>query len=257
MTDLSDLIVLSSSPTGRRLFAHHGVLEAAKKRSEYSALVAHVTKAIAADEATLKLELEWDVVRGTPAVGSVAAVLDTNVDRLLGDIYGVAESMASVTVKSMPREAGRRLMEKAFPRGLAAVTQRTHEEECSVVGTLIAEFNGALAGDIAALGLGPVVTELEAAHKLFAAELNKPIKIPLSFDKVQAARARGQARLLETVARILGLHPSSEDEQEMASREALLAPIMKQEADIRAANKRRKTVMDVHPTTGEVVATVL
>jgi hypothetical protein len=73
----------------------------------------------------------------------------------------------------------------------------------------------------------------------------------VDFGQVRAARAQGQAHLLEAVAMIIGKYPKSSAE-DVAARVALLGPILQQNEAIRAYLKSRRSVQDVDPETGEV-----
>jgi hypothetical protein len=219
----------------------------------HTTLAAHAGHAITHEESVAGLQLEWARVRDAPSEPSTLPLLDQEVDRCLGNLFNVATAMAGVTAPNMPTAAAKAILAKVFPGGLRALTQRTFEEECKAVAVIVKELNGALAAHVTALGVGPVVAELAAANARYEAALGVVAAPVLTFDKVRAAQVKGQDLLLETVARILGLHPSA-SEADTNARAALLAPILAQEADLKAARARRRSPGDVNPTTGEPVA---
>jgi hypothetical protein len=253
MTDLSEVITVSVFPTGRRVFAHRGVLKVAIDHG-FTSLAAHLQNAIAQDEATLRLELQWEQTKAAPSPAPSAPALDTEVDANLVAIYDVCTVMAAMTAPGMPVESAKTVLAKAFPGGVVSIIRKSHEDECAAVDVLVAAFKNPqeLAPHIAKLALEPVVAQLESSNARFREALNRPVAQTLTFDKVASARAEGQLRLLETLAQILGLAWAPAD---LTKRAQLLAPVLRQEADIRAANKRRKAVPDVDPVTGEPVGT--
>ena len=246
---LLNLYVLS---TGRRLWALAQVEKAALD-ADLNPLAAHCHQALADDQVTRDLEARWAGDKGASQFAPEARPVDTLVDIALGALRDAidAEARDADPGDLLAADAGK-LLQEAFPVGLAAITTLPYFEELSEVQRIIALLKSdAWADKVEHLGLQRRLTRLVELEKKYAEVIALPART-VTFDEVKAARQKGQNRLLQAVAMILGQYPS-ESETDVAGRRALLAPILKQNEAIRDYLRARRTVEDVNPETGEVV----
>lgn len=253
MSDLQDYIRLYQLPTGRRIFAQRQVAELAK-RGGHKDLENHARAAVEHDEKTRRLEMDWAAQRGAQKSDGEAVRLDNEIDRTLGSLHSFLSALAVSPVDGVGREEAQKVLADAFPRGATTYTVLAFEEQASAVDVLVEKLRGALKDAATSLRLTPFVESLKKRNGELKAVLSKEKKPGLSFDEVRAAEERGQALLLETVARVLGMVPSS-SEADVRARGELLGPIWRQNEDVRLSRRRRREAPDVDPATGEVVAT--
>jgi hypothetical protein len=124
-------------------------------------------------------------------------------------------------------------------------------DELSALETIVAKLAGPLAGTVAELGLARQAARLAELTAAYHDALRAPAPDTVPYREVQAARQQGQEYLLEAIAMILGRYYRSRDPEHAAARAALLAPIARQSATIRAFRRTRRSLRDVDPATGE------
>jgi hypothetical protein len=255
-TSLAGLIRLKIFPTGRRLFAYYRVLEGATKLN--AAVIAELAqKAIAADEATAKVEQRWAQKRraGKTSAKQLKAQkelqrIDVHVDRALTGLRDGSEATirgADDDEKELVVEV-ENFLNEIFPNGVAAVTSKSFDEESVVVKAIVSRLQSDLAPTVAKLGLTLNAQRLAKLSVQYEEALAN-VEV-LDFGKVKAAREVGQEYLLRLTAKIMGTfdEPTAEHAE---ARAALLGPILKQDQAISDHIRVRRSVPDVDPETGE------
>lgn len=258
-TSLSVLFHLYQFPTGRRIFALGKVIKAAG--AEHEELVEHCNAAIAHDRKCLALEREWQglaakargKVPAVPSPSPTAVKIDALTDRTITAIRDHAMSQTAGAPPDDPiHTTVASFLRQVFPsHNLHDVTLLDFVQELAVVDDVLARLKSdALAPTVNELGLSRLVTRLAGLAEQYRDALHAPEPETLTFGQVRAARAEGQDLLLEAVAIIVGKH-HSKSTADIEARARLLAPILEQNAAIGAAMRRRSTVDDVDPETGE------
>jgi hypothetical protein len=253
MFELTHWINLYILQSGRRIWAHRKVRAEAVLRG-LTGLVAHVDRALEHDLGVRARQHAWQETKNR-APSPAAVKSDIELDRALGSLHDVLAAFAAAPVDAAFKAPAATLLAALFPAGVAALTQRSFEDEQTAVAHLLTRMDGELAPAVEQLGLVPHRESIRAHNEALGAQLGAARPAGVSFDEVDALDVVGQDLVLETVARILGAFPSA-SESDRAARAALLAPIAEQSDDVRRARQRRRTTApaDVDPETGEVAA---
>jgi len=99
------------------------------------------------------------------------------------------------------------------------------------------------------LGLSRRVARIETLEPHYRSAVADPANT-VAFTEVKKARLQGQSLLLQAVALVLGKYPSDGD-ADVAARDRLLAPILRQNEAIRDYLRTRRPVVEINPDTGE------
>lgn len=248
---LSALLVFYAFSTGRRMFALRQVKQAAQAAGHVD-LAAHCEAAITQDSEVRAMEARWAGQGPEAQFGPEAKQLDVTVDGALAALRDGLDAAARASEPGDPLgDAAVELADKLFPRGLAEITKLPFVEELAEVGRVLQTVTGPeWAPKVADLGIGRHVQRLSALEPKYRAALENP-GAKLSYAAVKEARSKGQSRLLQAVAMILGLHPSDAP-QDVAARGQLLGPVLRQNEAIREYLRLRRPVQDVDPATGQL-----
>jgi len=250
MSSLVNLFDLYRLPAGRRLFA----LRKTRTLVESDpVLVPLIDAAMAKDTETLELRAQWVTARSkTPKYPPRLVALDLDHDRLLGSMskvaFGMADAMGPETDLGA---AARRVAEGAFTGGLPALTQLDFVQQRESTKVLLDRLNGPLAADVVTLGLATVRDRLAAVNNEFGALLDafEP-DARVSFDRFRQEDLTGQEMMLRVVAVIAGRYNGATAGDD-ATRAKLLAPILHQNEAVAESFRRKRTVTDVNPNSGE------
>ena len=251
-TSLSALLNLYVFSTGRRILAMTETKRIATTKG-LTALVTHCDACVAHDREALQVEARWSSDKDAPQYAPEAKQVDILVDVAIGALRDTVEAEArdaspGDTLAAEAAELGQEL----FPNGLTAITQASYPEELAQLQRLIACLQSAKwSNTVRELGLTRRLTRLIELESRYAVAVAAPATT-VTFADVRNARAKGQNLMLQAVAMILGLHPG-ESEADIASREELLGPILRQNEAIRVYLRARRNVEDVDPDTGEVI----
>ncbi|MBI5493828.1 MAG: hypothetical protein HY904_02310 [Deltaproteobacteria bacterium] len=252
MATLESLLNVYSLPTGRRIVALRAVREVAAALG-LTVLVSFLDTAIAHDEQTRAVELDWVRQKRQPAANpGEAVVVDTELDRVLGGIHAVLTGVVEGALPGQPVEEARTLLTLLFPAGLAGLTQGTHVDEATAVQAVLREVSKPEhATRIQALRLGPSLDRVEQLATRMTGILSAAAKSPtLQYSSVIDSQQKGLSNLRETVARVIALHVS-ESQPDTQARARLLEGVLRQGEAFAEAYKRRRGGMDVNPVTGE------
>lgn len=249
---LASLLSFYTFSTGRRLFAMVQVKKLAGE-ALLADLVAHAGSAIEHDKETRALEATW-AGRKSSTYSPEARQIDIYVDSALTALRDGIDAQIRASAPGDPLAAeAEQMLHVLFPKGAGAITSLVYVDELAEVARILDRLAKpdykALVNE---LGLSRQVTRLVDLEKQYRTAIEGPGAI-LTFDKVKAARAKGQSMMLQAVAMILGKYPS-DSEAHRKARGALLSPILVQNEAIRSYLRDRKPIEDVNPETGEVEA---
>lgn len=249
---LESLFNLYVSTTGRRLFAHRQVRAIAQKQG-FTELVKHCDIAIAHDLGARKVERRWESEPSPAATASnpTAQRIDNLIDGILGAIRDTAVAQTRGTQADDPIHGEvNAFVTRLFPVNVHAVTSLPYVEELAAVDDILKLLKGELAPAVKEFGLGRLVKRLADLAGQYREALESPPPSVIQWGHVRAARNEGHGLLLETVSIIIGKHHKRTPEGTTA-RQALLAPVLKQNDEIGQHLRARRTVTDVNPETGE------
>lgn len=250
--ELVSFLNLYLFPTGRREFCLRRFLKALEG-TELAHLRARVERGLAHEAATLQLEDRWLGNKGDTEHGPGARALDAELDRALGALDENLASTAKAFGEDSPRgRAAGRARALLFPKGVQHVTHLPYVQQAAAVRALLerAETVPELANldELGVAGIVERVRELNVAYDRALGSRGEGA----SFERVEAARKRGQTNLCEIVFVAIAhlVESGYEGEQAEALGEALREVIAQNEA-IKRYYRRRRRVADVDPVTGE------
>ncbi|MBI5496125.1 MAG: hypothetical protein HY904_13965 [Deltaproteobacteria bacterium] len=252
MATLGSLLNVYALPTGRRIVALRAVREIAAAMG-LTVLVSFLDAAIAHDEQTRTVELDWIRQKRQPTANpGEAVVVDTELDRVLGGIHAMLTGVVEGALPGQPVEEARTLLTVLFPAGLAGLTQGTHVDEATAVQAVMRDVRKPEhATRIQALRLGASLDRVDQLATRMTGILSAAAKSPtLQYSTVTDSQQKGLSHLRETVARVLGLHPS-DSQADTQARARLLEGVLRQGEAFAEAFKRRRGGVDVNPDTGE------
>lgn len=251
MTQMVELVQLRKFTPGRAAFAAKSVIALTRKGEEPIAAEAVSVQQSAQTALEKRRAFRTTQASATAARGGgKAAALDNQVDRLVSAIHTNTQSFLRALEDSAPEAAqAKEVLVELFPRGAADITGRSFEDESAAVQLLVKDLQGRFSAHTAALGLGPLVTQLAAVQARFADALGQATPSRVSFDVVAAAENEMQEALAGLVL-VIAAHYRGSQPANVARRAELLAPIHDQDARIADAYRRRRPVTDVDPETG-------
>lgn len=252
----SNLMDVYQLPAGRRAYALAAVLAAAKKAKVELGDVAKA--AVAANEACRARDKSWDATGATTKTSAVSLKLrriDARVDKSVTGIRGsmVAE-LEDMDVEDDPQTADRirDCLDRHFPAGAAAYTKIAHVEEHAAVTALVADLRKEHADVVKLLGLERRLARLAALLPQYKAEIDASnVGATITYKDVVIAREAAHEAMCALMAVIAGRWWRPED---MATRAALLGPILQQSEKVAEARRGRREVEDIDPETGDPVA---
>lgn len=245
----SAVFQLLQLPAGRRALALREVGLAATAVGD-AALAEQASAFAELELRQLDLEHTWRQQRAGLIGGAdpELSALDRQIDALLTDLHTLLEVHARGRVPARSAPA-RLLLTDAFE---AAVVDHTHlpwsmqAPRTLLLLQKLAEPDKAEA--VQKLDLKPLVDELGVLNAAFTDRLAERSSQRVAWEQVEAGNADGTLRYLRVVAAIFAAYGAPEQE---ATFSRLIAPIMRQEAQLRAWRKsRRSPPPDVDPATG-------
>jgi hypothetical protein len=205
--------------------------------------------ALAAEQS--ELEARWRLQRDgrSGAVDPELSRLDLEIDAGLHDLQDLLQIFARSGLPARA-EPARRLLAGAFRGPLAEHTQLPWSEQVGENDRLLERLGAPeLADDLRKLDLGPTVDRLRALQDQFRTRLPARSAVRLSWEDVLAGRSALHVEYLGVVAELVGRHGRPGDTTDF---ERLMAPVLAQEAELRAWRRGRRTTAapDVEPGTG-------
>jgi hypothetical protein len=235
--------------TGQIMFVVRSIRKAAEGRADMPpGLTLRLDRAH--EKATLARQLEriWVTLKELPKSMGIAE-LDIELDGTLGAVQEILRRAIKRLRDPEMKKRAARLLQALFPQGAAEVIRLPIELELEEARDVLAVLVDPQWADVVSrLGLGVYAEQLaELIEQIDAILLTRGGGRP-SWDGVEAARAEAQEALLRLTAYIAGTWSEEED---IATREALLAPIYAQDERIAESLKTGRRVVDVDPESGE------
>jgi hypothetical protein len=179
--------------------------------------------------------------------------LDVVLDRHLAELRNFLAALA-VRVGTPRGDAAKVLLDAYFVQGLPYYTQQPIEEESARVGVLVVELAGKQA-QVTLATADDMVADVAATHAQLAALVEKTVKAQrIAFDAIKAADLANHRALLGLFVEILAHTGRLPEAEGLALRAELLAEAAAQDAEVAAAIRARRPVVDVNPETGAPVA---
>jgi hypothetical protein len=267
---VEDFVRVLQLPSGRTCFSARTLLIAARKLLESFAEQAEgnvdelekrqVTSIVDESEKLLQLgavcgdiELRYRKPVKKPIHGEKAGKADGALDRAWTDFVALCQSVVNLLGTDNPKgAAAHQIVDKGFPRGVAAITNKSFVEEFEASMALIERLTkGDLRDAVNTVGFGVFVERLGVLAEQLGSELGKPEPDTTpTWDEVRAARAAMHDQLARVIAIICGAFAQNTDAHN-ARRSELLGPIATQQQRLRARYRARLGVLDVDPETGE------
>lgn len=248
------LMKLYNFPTGRRL---HAVLEVARRAMALVAtpVVEHANRAIAHDSQVRDMEATVEAADRNRH-GAEAKVLDQQVDRA---VTGVESHLdGQVRVYGKDSERGRnaaRVRRELLPDGAGAITKLPFVKQYHRISALLVKANQpntALAAAVQSIPeLPAMLAQLAVLNEQYGASLQDYDRGRPTRAQIAEAQAIGRDLLAEVAAVIVAHYAGQPDR--LAERDSLLEPILRQNEEISLARRRRRTLRDVDPDTGNEI----
>jgi hypothetical protein len=248
------LVKLYNFPTGRRL---HSLLEVARRAMALAAtpIVEHANRAIAHDNQVREMEATFEAANRNRH-GSDAKSLDQQVDHAVTGIE--THLVAQLRVYGESSERGKsvaRVRRELLPGGAGAITKLPFVRQHQRVGALLAKANKPDSPLQAAVQSIPelpaMLAQLAVLNEQYGASLQDYDRDRPTREQIAEARAIGRDLFAEVMAVIVAHYAGQPDR--LAERDSLLEPILRQNEDIGVAHRRRRTVRDIDPGTGNEV----
>jgi len=234
---------------GRRSYAARLMKTAARARN-LDDVVALCDAIIASEKEQIALQKKWNNQQTAAPAGSWSPellALDVVLDRQVGQLRDLLAALAALGDSPRSR-AAQTLLTAHFARGVAHYTQCIVEDEAARVGELVDALQAA-PEDVASATVEESVAAVRATHTTYDALVHdtKPPALT-SFKAVKDADLANQRRFLDLVTDVLALTRRLADGD--AVRDALLATVVVQDAEIAAALRAKRKLKDVDPDSG-------
>ena len=175
--------------------------------------------------------------------------LDVALDRLLAQLRDTLAVLA-MRPGSARGDAAKGLLERYFAQGVAYYTQQVIEEEVERVRELLVGL-AADQAQVAGATVDDIVAEIVPLHGTYAEAVASFQRVArTNYQSVKDGDLANQRALLELVVQILAQTAALPPTERLARREALLAPVAAQDAEISALVRARRRIRDVDPETG-------
>lgn len=178
--------------------------------------------------------------------------LDLVLDRHLAELRNFLAALA-VRVGTARGDAAKALLDAYFVQGLPYYTLQPIEEEAARVGVLVTELAGKRA-EVALATAEDMVADVTTTHARFAELVEHTVKAQqIAFDAIKTADLANHRALLGLFVEILAHTGRLPEAEGLALRAELLAEAAAQDAEVAAAIRARRPVVDVNPETGAPV----
>lgn len=244
MAIMKQVIPLMQFSTGQRLRILHRLRELAGERG-FGEILPLIDRAIEHEQRTRALENHWAGRTGRSLYADQVVDIDGIVDQLLGGIRDIARGHARGLPAYDPvTRMCEHFLTEVFPNGLQAIVSLPYVDQVAAVEVIVGKLNGELADTVRQLGLEQKrdrLAELTVEYRRLVDEGRRDLR----FADIREARERGQQLLREVIVVVLGRFHDSTDPDQLAVREALLAPLLVQLDETRArARARRRNRID-------------
>lgn len=245
------LMKLYNFPTGRRL---HALLEVARRAMALVAtpVVEHANRAIAHDSQVRNMEATFEAADRNRH-GAEAKVFDQQVDRGVTGVEAHLDAQIRVYGKDSDRgRSAARVRRELLPGGAGAITRLSFVKQHQRVAALLVKADQPGTPLQAAVQSIPelpaMLAQLAVLNEQYGASLQDYDRGRPTHAEITEAQAIGRDLLAEVAAVIVAHYAGQPDR--LAERNSLLEPILRQNEEISLARRRRRTLRDVDPDTG-------
>ncbi len=205
-------------------------------------------KTKAKQERAQQLQYDWEKQKRDESMrGEGARRLDDQIDTTLSSIAQTAEGLAGADVVSKPSRLAGELLGDLFPNGVYHITSKTFDDQYTTVNALLERLNGDYSEHVKTLNLEPMVERLENLNEGFGEKLDMSSR-EVEYSEVEAAHREAEEAFHRLIARVMCAHS---DDMERFNR--IMEPVAEQTERAQRHFKRRGTVPEVDPETGEPV----
>jgi hypothetical protein len=207
-----------------------------------------------ADDAKTKIEyaqkckVEWEKHdRNDQLTREGARRIDDKIDDLLGNIVQTLEAQADAPVDTESSRLAEEMRDELFPDGVTYITTQKFDDQHLAVNGMVERFREDFPDHLAKLNLEEMVDHLEEYNEQFGERLREDDD-QISYDEVEAAKVEADEAFYRLIAHVMAEYG---DDLEELNR--ILEPFAEQRERARRYFKRRGTVPEIDPETGEPV----
>lgn len=250
----AETVAIYRIPPGRRAFALADLAQRASARG-MDAVAAHASLGVAHDRKLMEQEMRFKAGHEGGAYGVDARLIDQLVDRALTGLDGYLDSQERIYGEGSQRgDAASAIRQALFPEGPGAITKLPYGEQHERAGVLLARVaDEDLAAHVSALpDLPSMLAELGALNQEYGSVLKDYAQDVPTRVELRQANERGQAYLAETMILALA-HFVTAAPEDHEGLDFVLEPVLRQNAMVRDARRRRRRPEDIDPDTGETL----
>ena len=200
------------------------------------------------NRAARRLQYDWELRKNTdPLERDGAAELDNRIDKMLSRILSTIENFAALGDGSEKGRLADELLEDLFPSGVYPITSKPFTDQHATINMLLGRLEDSYARHVDVLGLDPFVRRLAELNREFRTRL-RPTRELLTYDEVESAFLEAQNAFHRLVVKVMGDYCRDFDKVQ-----TVLEPVDQQTERTRRHLKRRGTIPEVDPESGEPV----
>lgn len=206
-----------------------------------------VDEALEKHSIAVDTEYQWDQTKREDRLKRQGTVeLDDRIDETLSSILNVAEGLTKMPDGSDQCQCAEKLLGEFFPEGVYPVTSKPFDDQHAHVDSLVNRMRDEYGDHLETLNLTGLVDQLDKLNQEFGEKL-EPVR-GVEYDDVQAAYMEVEDAFHRAFVNILDAY--SDD---METLNHVLEPLMEQRELTRRYQKRRGSVPEVDPETGEPI----
>ncbi|MFU8803998.1 MAG: hypothetical protein ACNA8W_09345 [Bradymonadaceae bacterium] len=251
---VSENSTIRRMPAGRVVFSVTEMRDEAARRGHHD-VVAWLDETIKAAHRVLRTEFSYNQTRDRQSTARGKAVaLDHELDALIAAMESIVQARTTGPPDDPVVKAAKKVKGAVFPRGVAKITQQSHELQLGTMIVMDEHFYGDLATEVELLGIQREVDLMHGLLQAFQQELRVVKSTVTTYDQVTQAREELHEYVCMAVILIIAAYPAL-DEESTRARESLLAPFRDQQERVLNDHRRRRRPLDVDPATGVVLFT--
>ncbi len=173
--------------------------------------------------------------------------LDNQIDGAISSLVDAVQAFTTLPEGTEKHRLAEEFLDGLFPEGVYPITSSKFTEQHADVAHLVEMMRGDYAEHVDRLGLRDLVDRIDSLNEEFGERL-EPDKEGVTYDEVQAAITDAEEAFHELVAMVVG-----EWATDLETINDILEPVFEIEKRTRRHMKRRGTIPEVDPETGEPV----
>jgi len=253
MKTLGEVFRVERLTSGRRKFALAQVAARASTIEDRKgrAIADRAQEAHDHEAEVRELELRWEAQQAVTDRDALRH-MDAELDRGIVALHTMATTLRDNLPETHPHHGlASSVLSEFFPNGTQAITELPYDIQIKTMLDLVLRLRRDHPDAVDVMGVGALLVQLEERIGDFekALEASQETGI-VTYDEVRRANARGQELMLGVIALVCAVYYDSDDDEHVATRTRLMAPITYQNDRIRELFRRREFV-DVDPETGD------